>query len=174
MRKSRRKAPFWGELVRVENSTLINLRTRFDWPGGGQGMLVAAISIQELSRFMTEESRYPGWTGFILYNKSSVLGALLPARAAIGSDGGAASVAAKHVAGPGYCGMSGTAAKGLFFKQAAKSGTEVRVISVLTIPSIFIVIGQTDRYGATPWYFGAYTDLECGGRRVQSIDLDPG
>lgn len=157
--KSRRKEPFWGELVRVENSTLINLRTLFDWPGGGQGMLVAAISVQELSRFMTEESRYPGWTGFVLYDRSAVLAhAFLHDNADVLTETQPVLPLSQlpdsvlmHV----WDGEEGT-----FFRQAANAGVRVRVYPPNDPQHIF-VIGRTERFGEVPWYFGAYTKLDA-------------
>ncbi len=152
-----RMEPFWGELVRVQNTTLINLRTLFDWPGGGYRMLVAAISVQELSRFMTEESRYPGWTGFILYDRSSVLAhaylhhnaeALTASQPVLPLSVLPDSVL-KHL----WDGEAGT-----FFRNSASAGVEVRVYPP-DDPAHIFVVGRSDRFGETPWYFGAYTDL---------------
>ena len=157
--KSRRMEPFWGELVRVENSTLINLRTLFDWPDGGYGMLVAAISVEELSRFMSEESRYPGWTGFILYDRSKVLAhaylhddpTVLTAARPVLPLGILPDPILRHI----WDGEEGS-----FFRQAAAAGAHVRAYPPHD-PTHIYVVGRSDRFGDVPWYFGAYTDLNA-------------
>jgi adenylate cyclase len=149
--------PFWGELVHVQNSTLINLRATFDWPAGGKGMLVVVISLHELSGIFADQNRNPGWTSFILYGRSQVLAhpylrekpevltqsqPLLPL-----------SILPDPVLRVVWDGDTGDQ-----FGKAAETGTEVRFAST-DGPSHIYVLKKTERFGDVPWYVGAYTDL---------------
>jgi adenylate cyclase len=149
--------PFWGELVHVQNSTLINLRATFDWPAGGKGMLVVVISLHELSGIFADQNRNPGWTSFILYGHSQVLAhpylrekpevltqsqPLLPL-----------SILPDPVLRVVWDGDTGDQ-----FGKAAETGTEVRFAST-DGPSHIYVLKKTERFGDVPWYVGAYTDL---------------
>lgn len=161
--KSRKAGPYWGDLVRVRGATLINLRTLFDWPGGGQGMLVAAISTQELSRFLMVESRYTDWTGFILYNRSEVLAHpmlnTMPKALADVLTEDQPLLPLSMLPDPVLRGVwEGT--DGNIFRSAAAAGAQVR-LNPPDDPTHIFVIGRTTRFGDTPWYFGAYTDLEA-------------
>ena len=71
--KRRGGIPYWGQLVYVERTALINFRALFDWPDGGKAMLAIVISTADFSRFLAQKSEETGWQGFILYNKSQVL-----------------------------------------------------------------------------------------------------
>lgn len=155
-------APYWGGLVYVNGTALINYRAVFDWPGGGQGMLAIAISTADLSRFLAEQGAKTGWQGFILYGKSRVL-----AHPHIHRNPEVLSAAApalplavlpdpvlRHI-------WHGADAN--VFQKAASAGAEVR-FHPPDDPTHIYIVSRSDRYGDTPWYYGAYTDLDMVNR----------
>lgn len=154
--------PYWGEIVYVEGSALINYRALFLWPGGGRAMLVIAISTSDLSRFLAKKSAASDWSGFILYDKSQVLaheyidenpGALTAAQPVL-----PLSVLPDPVLRRIWDGVDGK-----FFEAAADAGAQVR-FDPPDNPTHIYIVSRTDRFGDTPWYYGAYTELDLVNR----------
>ena len=121
-------------------------------------MLVAVITTQELSRFLTEDSRYKAWTGFILYNRSQVLAhSYLIERPDVLTASQPVlplSILPDKVLRGIWDGIDGD-----FFQASAAAGSQV-CFNPSEDPTHIFVIGRTDRFGDVPWYFGAYTDLD--------------
>lgn len=66
---------YWGDLIFGHESggTLINLRTPVRRDGVFAGALVALVSVDELSRFLTAPTHESGTSTFILFDRDSVL-----------------------------------------------------------------------------------------------------
>ena len=68
--------PFWGELIYIEERGVpgLTVRAPIRREGDFQGMLIATVTIDAVSRFMfTLEDRDAGQTPFILYGENRVL-----------------------------------------------------------------------------------------------------
>ena len=156
--KARSETSYWGELVYVEDSVLINYRTLFDWPGGGKAMLAIVIATEDLSRFLAETSRKTGWTGFILYTRSEVLAHEFihqhPDTLTADQPVLPLSVLPDPVLRRIWDGADGN-----FFGKAADAGAKVR-FDPPDDPTHIYIVSQTDRFGDTPWFYGAYNELE--------------
>ncbi len=150
--------PYWGDLVYVQDAALINYRALFDWPGGGKAMLAIAITTGDLSRFLAEQGAKTGWTGFVLLNKSQVLAHEYINRnpSALSADNPALLLSAlpDPVLRRIWDGVDGT-----LFDKAADAGAQVR-FDPPDDPTHIYIVSRTDRFGDTPWYYGAHAPIE--------------
>lgn len=157
--RSRDGVPYWGELVFVGGSALLNFRSLFDWPGGGKAMLAVTIATADLSTFLAEKAQKTEWQGFILYDKSRVLAhsyihrhpEVLSAEAPAPPLSILPDSVLRHI----WHGADGN-----FFQKAADAGAQVR-FHPSDNPTHIYIVSRTDRFGDTPWYYGAYTELKA-------------
>jgi adenylate cyclase len=157
--------PFWGDLVYVGGATLINLRAMFDWPGGGKGLLAIAISTTDLSRMLAEKSENSGWRGFILYDKSQVLAHEYIHRHPEALSASQPVLPLSILPDPTLRRIW-DGGNGNFFQKAADAGTQVR-FDPPDDPTHIYIVSRTERFGDTPWYYGAYTELEAVDAEVE-------
>ena len=155
---TRPREPYWGDVVHVQNTTLINLRTLIDWPEGGQAILAVVISLQDLSRLISHPERTPGWTSFILYGKSTVLAhpyiAENPSVLTTSQPLLPLSILPDPVLRRIWDGETNRR-----FADQGRPDTEIR-FDPPDDPSHVFILEKTERFGDRPWYFGSYTELD--------------
>jgi adenylate cyclase len=149
--------PFWGEPVFNDGRSFINLRQPVRRDGAYIGFLVAAVSVPELSEFVTRAGDLFDATAFILYGRDNVLAHpnlvfnhpdLSPENPMVRRDRIGDLVLANLWSGVNPPG----------FKPAAARGVDVELVTVGSVDSV-VLYRWIDRYGA-PWALGAYFPAE--------------
>jgi class 3 adenylate cyclase len=149
---------YWGELFEANRRIFINLRTPVRRDGVFVGMIVAVVSIRDLSVFVSESAEHRAENAFILYGRDRVL-------------------AHRHLTGP-FPGLSdeqplpriaevGDAILGQIWQPAELTPLDERLLGetaghmVRVYGDDYVYLYQVlDGYGQRPWYVGAYYRLE--------------
>ena len=149
--------PFWGEPVFNDGKTFINLRQPVRRDGAYIGFLVAAVSVPELSEFVTRTGDLFDATAFILYGRDNVLAHPnlvfnhpdLSPENPVARRGRIGDLVLANL-------WSGVSPPG--FRAAAARGVDVELVTVGSVDSV-VLYRWIDRYGA-PWALGAYFPAE--------------
>jgi class 3 adenylate cyclase len=161
---------FWGEpVVTADGLGVINLRRALRRDGELIGMLVAAITIPELSELVTEAGDRFGGTAFVLYGRDRVLAH--PNLVAIKREAGADD---DPTAGLGQVGDLVLASlwEGRpvpMFRDAPGAAEVVRV--TLGAESYVALYTWTNDFGAVPWALGAWFQMEGMSAEMERLML---
>ena len=162
----------FGELMYVEGNTYVNLGRTLRRDGVRQGYLGAGVTLQELSRLVTEISDLFGITAFILHGRDRVLAHPFMVGGHPEQSVQNPTVGLTRIGDPVVAAIwSGTPTPGFEDAWAA----DVNVDTVWLGSREYIVLYRwIDRYGAEPWALGAHFPVELVGeefRRIQSSIL---
>lgn len=144
---------FWGELVFQNGKTYINLRQPVRRGDDYLGFLLAAVSVPELSEFVTRTGDLFDATGFILYGREHVLAHpnLVSPHPDLSVDNPV--VRLDRVGDLTLANLwSGVSPPG--FDAAAAQGVDVDLVAVGSDESV-VLYRWIDRYGS-PWALGAH------------------
>jgi adenylate cyclase len=163
--KGRPPQPYWGDVEFVDGASVISLRVPIVWPGGGKGLLVVGISLQEISRHLARQQTALGWTGFILRDQTHVLahpyldrnpGVLTEAQPMLPL-GALADTPLARV---------WNATESRVFGKSAAAGVRVLFDDPIA-PRYIFVLSRIDPFGERPWYYGAYNAIEAVDAEVE-------
>ena len=162
----------FGDLMYVEGNTYVSIGRTLRRDGVRQGYLGAGVTLQELSRLVTEISDLFGITAFILHGRDRVLAHPFMVGGHPEQSERNPTVGLTRVGDPVLAAIwSGTPTPG--FEEAWAA--DVNVDTVWLGSREYIVLYRwIDRYGAEPWALGAHFPVEIVGeefRRIQSSIL---
>lgn len=162
--------PYWGELIwsRQAQSTLINLRAPVRYAGKFRGLLVAIVTVRDLSRFLSRQAGPLGGNSFILYGDRYVLAHRSMAEGQYKLSEKQPLPELGDVGDPALAAMWNEKGRG---GLVMKLTGDTRGHSVQTPNGQFVYLyRQVDRYGAVPWTIGSYFNTsEEIGREVNRL-----
>ena len=160
---------FWGEpAVTSDGLGVINLRRALRRDGEVIGILVAAITIPELSELVTEAGDRFGGTAFVLYGRDRVLAHpnLVAIKREAGADGPTAALG--HVGDLVLASLWEGRPVPMF--EGAPGAAEV-VHVTLGAESYVVLYTWTDDFGTVPWALGAWFEMEGMSTEMERLML---
>lgn len=159
-----RTLPYWAELIwsQAANSTLVNLRAPVRYEGRFLGVIVATVSVSDLSRFLTGAEMARASNSFILYGGDYVLAHRSMARGDFPRSPRLPLPSLAQVDDPVLAAMWDADKRSeLPFDLA--SATRGHLIRVDGHTYVFLY-RQIDAFGDVPWIVGTYfaEDMELG------------
>lgn len=158
----------FGDLMYVEGNTYVNLGRVLRRDGIRQGYLGAGVTLQELSRLVTEISDLFGITAFILHGRDRVLAHPFMVGGHPEHSLQNPTVGLSRIGDPVVAAIwSGTPTPG--FEDAWAD--DVNVDTVWLGSREYIVLYRwIDHYGAEPWALGAHFPVELVGEEISRIE----
>ncbi len=157
----------FGDLMYVEGNTYVNLGRTLRRDGARQGFIGTGVTLQELSRLVTEISDLFGITAFILHGRERVLAHPFMVGGHPEQSVDNPTVGLTRIGDPVVGAIwSGTPTPG--FEEAWAA--DVHVDTVWLGSREYIVLYRwIDRYGPEPWALGAHFPVEVVGEEFRRI-----
>ena len=166
-------AAYWGELFVAEDAglTFINIRKPVRRDGRLVGGLIAGVSIQELSAFLSELRDAFTYNAFVLSGRRFVLAHPLLQQ---GYPGLSDEHPLPHLGGFGDPVLSEIWSSNRRPRiEASLAGpVEVRAVDYVGRTYVFL-FRKLDAYGGEPWFVGTYVPLADVGAQVERLGLIP-